>query len=95
MDTVKNEKFDTILCCLVLQHIHEDVLKSYIEDFKKMTSKLIVFGRRFNDDVKCRSTWIIMEENGLIPSKFYANGNETPYVANGDPHEHNLSIYNI
>lgn len=89
-------KFDTIFCCLVLQHIYEDALLKYISDFKNMTSKLIVFGRRFNDDIKKRSTWKIIEENGLTPRKFYdSSGLEITYVSDGDPNEHNLAIYTL
>jgi 2-polyprenyl-3-methyl-5-hydroxy-6-metoxy-1,4-benzoquinol methylase len=94
-DACKDIKFDAIFCCIVLQHIHEDALIQYISDFKNMTSKVIVFGRRFNDDVKNRSIWQILEENGLLPDSFYVDGRKISFATEGDPHQHNLAIYNI
>lgn len=91
-DILKEQTFDCIFCSLVLQHIPEKDLKIYIEDFKKMTKKLIVCGRRFNDD-KQRSTWSIIEECGLVPTKFYLGLKETIYSSAGDPDEHNIGIY--
>ena len=90
---VNTNKFDVIFCCLVLQHIFEEDLMEYINDFKRMTSKIVVFGRRFNDDVKSRSTWTILEECGLIPHEFFSDGNQVLYDPNGDMHDHNLAIY--
>jgi SAM-dependent methyltransferase len=52
--------FDKILCSIVLQHIYEEPLSRYCKDFKKMTKFLFVTGRRYNDDVGKRSTWIIL-----------------------------------
>ena len=94
-DEIKTMKFDTIFCCIVLQHIHEEPLIKYINNFKSMTTKLIVIGRRFNDDPKKRSTWEILEENGLIPSHFYKNNSEIAYNKDGDANDHNLAIYNL
>ena len=94
-NVVKEKKFDAIFCCIVLQHIYEDALSDYIDDFKKMTKKLVIFGRRFNDDMEKRSNWTILEENGLTPSEFYSGGNKIPYSPNGDIHEHNTAIYNL
>jgi 2-polyprenyl-3-methyl-5-hydroxy-6-metoxy-1,4-benzoquinol methylase len=95
-DFCKTQKFDVIFCCIVLQHIHENALIQYIKDFKNMTSKLIVFGRRFNDDVKNRSTWTVLGENGLIPHSFYDLGvGKIQYEPEGDPNQHNLAIYDI
>lgn len=92
---LRHHRFDVIFCCLVLQHIYEDALAKYIADFKLMTPKLIVSGRRFNDDVKRRSTWTILEENGLIPDSFFEEGHEIPYAGEGDPNGHNLAIYTL
>ena len=92
-EKLKTKKFDKIICMLVLQHIFEEDLAKYIKDFKTMTKQLIVFGRRFNDDKACRSTWAILEQNGLVPSKFFGGHLEIPYSAEGDPHEHNMAYY--
>ena len=85
--------FDSIFCAIVLQHIMESDLKSYINDFKKMTNTLLVAGRRFNDDTKKRSTWKIIEECGLIPLEFYKGHEKISYSPDGDGNEHNLAIY--
>jgi SAM-dependent methyltransferase len=93
-DYVQTQKFDTIFCAIVLQHIMENDLKAYIEQFKIMTSKLVVSGRRFNDDKEHRSTWRIIEECGLIPVEFYSGGGQQiDYVPDGDQHDHNLAVY--
>lgn len=94
-DELKIQKFDTIFCCIVLQHIYEDTLKSYIHDFKQMTSNLIVAGRRFNDDVKRRSTWTILEENGLFPVTFLYGDKVIDYNPEGNPEDHNTAIYRL
>jgi len=94
-DQLRLEKFDVIVCVIVLQHIFEDALEKYTSDFKQMTKRLIVTGRRFNDDVGNRSTWTILEEQGLIPIEFYAGHLRIPYTAEGDPHEHNTAIYSL
>lgn len=94
-DELRTMKFDAIFCCIVLQHIHEAPLVEYLNDFKQMTHRLVVFGRRFNDDPKRRSTWTVLEENGLIPYKFYYGMNEIPYTPEGAPEDHNLAIYTI
>ena len=86
-------KVDVIVCTLVLQHIYEHTLIKYIQNFKKMTHRLVVSGRRFNDDATKRSTWTILEEEGLIPDKFYGVNEEMPYTAEGDPEEHNTAVY--
>lgn len=92
-DDLKTKRFDVIFCCLVLQHIYENALYKYVNDFKTMSSKLIVSGRRFNDDIKNRSTWTILEEFGLMPHQFF-NGHELiNYNPIGEPEEHNLAIY--
>ena len=87
-NNLKSCRFNTIFCCLVLQHIYKNTLQSYIKDFKNMTNKLIVFGRRFNDDGGTEtSTWSILEDNGLVPYQFYSGTKEISYSnGKGDPH---------
>lgn len=92
-NVLKEKKFDVIFCCIVIQHIYEDDLKSYISDFLKMTKKLVVFGRRFNDDVNKRSNWNILKEAGLTPTCFYEENKLIPFSPEGDPEQHNLAIY--
>jgi len=43
------EKFDTIFCCYVLQHIPEPQLRWYLDQFKEVGKELFVFGRRAID----------------------------------------------
>lgn len=92
-EELKIKRFDRIICILVLQHIYEKDLTTYISDFKRMTSFLLVHGRRFNDDVNRRSVWKILEENHLVPSEFYSGHIRVEYLAEGDPNEHNCAYY--
>jgi len=91
-DLVKTKKFDCIYATLVFQHIHENDLNVYLKDIKNMTSKLIVSGRRFNDDMidgEYKNTWEILEKNGYYPS----NAEKINYNKDGDPHDHITCIY--
>lgn len=93
-DKVKTEKFDVIICWLVLQHIYEEALVKYLTDFKTMTKSLVVAGRRINDDpVTKRSTWSILQDNGFVPSIFLKNVILVPFTPEGDPEEHNIGHY--
>jgi len=90
-----NNKFDVIFCCLVLQHIYEEDLNQYLSDFKKMTKRLVVSGRRFNDDVMNgvnKNTWKILENNGFYPIQCNRNG---LYSSCGDPNEHFSCVYDV
>ena len=98
-DKLKNEKFDVIFALLVFQHIHEKDINLYLKDIAKMTKKLIVFGRRYNDEfvtddnnkIVFENTWQILENNGYYPS----NINDVKYSIEGDPEEHTLCIYDL
>jgi cyclopropane fatty-acyl-phospholipid synthase-like methyltransferase len=98
-DKLKTEKFDVIFAMLVFQHIHENNINEYLKNISKMTKKLIVFGRRYNDEfhydsdnkVIFKNTWEIFENNGYYPS----NANEISYKKYGDLEEHSLCIYNF
>jgi hypothetical protein len=91
-DILKTIKFDCIYATIVFQHIHENDLNLYLRDIKKMTSRLIVSGRRFNDDIvdgKHKNTWQILENNEFYP----LNAKEINYNVDGDPNEHITCIY--
>ena len=93
-DLLKTMKFDCIYATLVFQHIYENDLNLYLQDIKRMTNKLIVSGRRFNDDMvddKYKNTWEIFENNGYYPS----NINDIKYSIEGDLEEHTLCIYDL
>lgn len=93
-DLLKTKKFDCIYATIVFQHIHEKDLNLYLTDIKSMTNRLIVSGRRFNDDVvdgKYKNTWQILENNGYYPS----NANDIKYSIDGDPDEHITCVYDI
>lgn len=85
---VCENKFDCILCCLVLQHIHPHFIEVYINDFKRISKNLIVQGRRLNDFEK--STWNVIERCGLYPAVCSAR-----YRAYGDDHEHITCYYDL
>jgi len=93
-DILTTIKFDCIYATIVFQHIHENDLNLYLQDIKQMTHRLIVSGRRFNDDIidgKYKNTWQILENNGFYPS----NAKEINYKIDGDPEEHITCIYDI
>ena len=92
-EQLKTRTFDKIMCIIVLQHIMEADLAKYAQDFKSMTKFLLVSGRRFNDDKNNRSTWTILEEQGLVPEKFFAGHLQIPYMPEGDPSENNVGYY--
>lgn len=94
-DDIKMRKFDCIYCSLVLQHINSKELIEYVLDFKQMTHFLYVNGRRFNDELPHRSTWAILEEQGLIPYKFCNESYEIPYLAEGDPNDSFNAYYKL
>ena len=93
---LKEEKFDVILCSLVLQHIFEEDLFNYMEDFKHMAKTLVVSGRRHNDEKKT-STWLLLEKNGLVPTFFYnsCSFEIIPYESAGHPEDHHTAVYNL
>jgi len=93
-EQLKTRKFDCIYATIVFQHIHENDLNLYIQDIKRMTNKLIVSGRRFNDDMigdVYKNTWQILENNGYYPS----NASDIKYSVEGDPEEHITCIYDF
>jgi SAM-dependent methyltransferase len=92
-EAVKAQQFDVIFCSLVLQHIYEDALVTYLNDFRSITKKLIVSGRRINDDPANKSTWSILEANGWSPKEFLSAGAVVSYIPEGSPEEHNTAIY--
>ncbi len=93
-DRLKTMKFDCIYATLVFQHIYEIDLNIYLQDIKYMTKRLIVSGRRFNDDMidgKYKNTWQILENNGYYP----INALEIKYSIEGEDEDHITCIYDI
>ena len=91
---LKMQRFDCIYATIVLQHIHEKDLNVYLQDIKLMTKKLVVSGRRFNDDMVngvYKNTWQILENNQFYPS----NHKEINYSVDGNPNEHITCVYDI
>lgn len=52
--SVNYRSFDAIVCIYVLQHLDPDVLAKFLEDSRKMTKTLCVYGRRALDDLENR-----------------------------------------
>lgn len=46
---IKKQKVDEVLCSLVLQHLRPNDLHSYLLDITKITNKLIVLSRNWQD----------------------------------------------
>lgn len=46
---LRERKFDAILASLVFQHVPPPVLEEYLKDLQKMTPRLVVYGRCWND----------------------------------------------
>ncbi len=91
---IKMRKYDCIYATLVFQHILEKDINAYLSDIKLMTNRLIVSGRRFNDDSingVYKNTWQILENNGYYPS----NINDINYSVEGDPEEHITCVYDF
>jgi SAM-dependent methyltransferase len=92
---IKKIKFDCIFCALVLQHIRETFLVQYLNDFRNMTNRLLVSGRRFNDDMdengKYKNTWKILNKCGFDEA-VNVNGEKFVYI-DGPPEEHTTYIY--
>jgi 2-polyprenyl-3-methyl-5-hydroxy-6-metoxy-1,4-benzoquinol methylase len=92
---LKVKPFDVVMCCFVLQHVFESELIEYIRDFKSIARRLVVVGRRVNDDQK-KTTWALLEKYGLVPTRFYNSGvNEVPYDAEGISEAHHTAVYDI
>lgn len=91
-DSIKIQNFNIIICVLVLQHIYEDQLTQYISDFKRMTNKLIIRSRRFNDEMinnSYKNTFEILEKNGLYPT----NAKDIKYNTYGNLEDHYICTY--
>ena len=60
-----NHSFDLVFCSLVLQHITPPALLVYLESFKVIAPRLLVFGRRWNDGAgRGSSTWEVIARSG-------------------------------
>ena len=93
-EVLKTMKFDWIYATLVFQHIYEDDLNIYLQDIRQMTKKLIVSGRRFNDDMveeRYKNTWQILENNVYCPS----NAAQIKYSLCGEHEDHMTCIYDV
>ena len=99
-DVLKAMKFDCIYATLVFQHIYEKDLNVYLKDIKQMTPRLIVSGRRFNDD-RHKNTWKILENNGYHPSQACLRDmnkwdpSNFNYSVEGEPCEHITCLYEM
>ena len=96
-DAVKTKKFDCVLSVLCFQHIYESDLVTYLNDIRDLTNKMVVVGRRFNDDVdkdgNYKNTWKILESCGYIPDKLVGSADPSEYMSDGDPDEHFTCLY--
>jgi 2-polyprenyl-3-methyl-5-hydroxy-6-metoxy-1,4-benzoquinol methylase len=90
-DELRTQKFDCILCCLVFQHVPEVDICRYLEDFKNMTKKIVIYGRRAHDSID-GNTWRIMEKYGFFPTQTWSY-TDVKYVPDGHPEDHSLNVY--
>jgi SAM-dependent methyltransferase len=92
---IKNIKFDFIFATLVFQHINEDDLTVYLNDIRNMTDKLLVSGRRFNDESVngiYKNTWEILQKNNYVPVSNKRTDNQE-FNVYGDPNDHFSCLY--
>jgi SAM-dependent methyltransferase len=47
---LRAKRFDVVIATLVFQHIYKKELTGYLSDLQRMTPKLLIHGRRVNDD---------------------------------------------
>lgn len=96
---VKSLKIDYTIAILVFQHIKELELIEYLKDIKKISKKLIISGRRFNDDImangKHKNTWEIVEGAGLYPVDCNRIDNKSYNAYDGGPDEHFVCMYDL
>jgi len=91
---VSTMKFDCIYATLVFQHIFENDLSKYLQDIKVMSNRMVVMGRRFNDEIdkltgKHKNTWKILENNGFYPCDADCKG----FTIDGDVNHHITVCY--
>lgn len=75
LNNAAGNPFDTIFCCVSLQHIPEPQLREYLADFKKIGKELFVFGRRaidpdnigggYDGGEKFVSVWDVILDSGF------------------------------
>lgn len=82
----KRQKFDIVFAFIVFQHIRLEELRGYLRDLTQITKKLVVWGRRYNDE-KGANNWPIVQEFFDIKD---LDGGE--FRIDGDPHEHSGCI---
>lgn len=85
-DVIRTMSFDCILAGLVFQHIPEEELRGYLRDMACMTTRLIAYGRRYNDDGR-KNTWKIVRE-------FFAIERDPAgdFTLDGPPDDHHLLV---
>lgn len=89
--TLAGQRFDCVYATLVFQHVTPDDIRQYLADIKRMTPRLLVYGRRRNDH-SSESTWRIIESCGLVP----ANAASIGYLVDGPGEEHlPMCVYEI
>jgi SAM-dependent methyltransferase len=91
---IKKNKFDCVYATLVFQHIFEKDLNTYLQDIKQISTKMVVMGRRYNDDIdvssrQFKNTWKILENNGFYPCDAKHKG----YTTDGDIYHHLTVCY--
>ena len=63
---VKINKYDIIHACLVLQHIDEEYLRSYLKNFVDMSELLLLVGRSYLDDNLKNVLKIVLEYYNIL-----------------------------
>ena len=84
---LSREKFGSIYATLVLQHISEEDIRSYIADFRKMSGRLVLCSRRHLDD-GTKNIWRVLESCGLHAS----NATQLGLTFDGDLHDHHSPV---
>lgn len=88
--------YSAIVASLCLQHISPAALTAYLRDFRSMTDKVIVAGRRAND-FGPMNTWRLLEQAGFPTPTCYEwlTTKQRDYTPDGDPNEHMTCVYRL
>ncbi len=82
---VRKDKFSAIFSIVVLQHIHKEVVRSYLKDFTYMTDNLYIQSRSYSDYERI-SMYDLITEHWEIDDTFPFSKDKTCSLAKEQDH---------